>query len=837
MVNKAGGKRGPMKVLVLNSDLPVFPGWGGNEHLQTTGLSRLAEKVGLVSLVHTQEQAQKMQALASAGVEPFLWTNPSLGEPAQTRRRPPILRRVGRFLYDWPRSEGWRPRDTLIQDHVFRNLSPHLLRALCDETWNVVVVVQSTSARWLDYIPQPPASALVMHDVCARVYERMAMFDRSPLKWVEHRLEAARYRRHEARYCRRFDLVITVSSADEEYVRRHYHPNRLVNIPIPVDSGYFTPFAGVREREARILFTGMMNHPPNVDAACYYAQEVMPLVWAVVPQAEFWIVGRDPADEVRELGDLPGVVVTGTVPDIRPFIAEATVYVVPLRFGAGMRQKILEAWGMEKCVISSSVGAEGLEFKDGTDLIIADTAEAMARHTVECLLNPSHRKSVRANGRAVILRGHSPDNAARKYYRALTSTATEKRHEGLMRVVIDLRWMRPGWTGGIETLSRAFVHQLLELDRTGHYSVLVPSECRFDFDLRGRSNFRLLTTDGLSQKWDRVLWRGARSLHRRLGIDYWRSEDVETLRRARLLEADVGLSIPGYIHSDLYPLANVLVVPDIQHEFFPEFFRPEELEERRRIYRDSIRRARHICAISEFTRQTLIERLGVPPCKVRATPLAADPLFEPGNNRARPLDEVMARYDLVAGAYVYYPGNTWPHKNHLSLLRALRLLRSETGLDPLLVLTGSAKNAHIELLKSVQELGLEGRVRFLGYCASEDMPSLYRGAAGLVFPSLFEGFGMPVLEAMWSDCPVACSNVTSLPEVAGDAALLFDPSSPEEIAQAIFRMISDSGLRASLVERGREQARRFSWQTFTLNVASILRQTWEERYPGGDDWS
>jgi len=106
----------------------------------------------------------------------------------------------------------------------------------------------------------------------------------------------------------------------------------------------------------------------------------------------------------------------------------------------------------------------------------------------------------------------------------------------------------------------------------------------------------------------------------------------------------------------------------------------------------------------------------------------------------------------------------------------------------------------------------------------EDMPALYLGAGALVFPSLFEGFGLPLLEAMWCDCPIACSKVTSLPEIAGDAALLVDPRSPEELAHAVSRLLTDGDLRQRLTERGRRRAADFSWTKFTLEIVSVLRR-------------
>jgi glycosyltransferase involved in cell wall biosynthesis len=263
------------------------------------------------------------------------------------------------------------------------------------------------------------------------------------------------------------------------------------------------------------------------------------------------------------------------------------------------------------------------------------------------------------------------------------------------------------------------------------------------------------------------------------------------------------------------------MVPDIQHEYFPEFFSEQALEERRRLYGDSIQRADHICAISEFTRQTLIERLDVAPDKITAIPLAADPIF---TTCREPLDDAarLGKYGLKAGTYLFFPGHTWHHKNHRAAIEALRILRDKYGLTPMLICTGGAREAQPAIQRQIAESGLQGQVRFLGYCPHDDLPAIYRGAGCLIFPSLFEGFGMPVLEAMACGCPVVCSNTTSLPEIAGDAALLVEPTDSEAFADSTYRLLSNADLRTELTERGLPQAARFSWRRHTLETIAVF---------------
>jgi glycosyltransferase involved in cell wall biosynthesis len=213
--------------------------------------------------------------------------------------------------------------------------------------------------------------------------------------------------------------------------------------------------------------------------------------------------------------------------------------------------------------------------------------------------------------------------------------------------------------------------------------------------------------------------------------------------------------------------------------------------------------------------------------------LAADPVFTPrspevGSAEAGADAGVLRSYGLEPGAYLFFPAHTWHHKNHRAAIDALRVLRDRHGMNRTLVCTGGAREAQPAIEAQIVKSGMVGRVRFLGYCPERDLPALYRGAACLLFPSLFEGFGMPVLEAMASGCPVVCSNTTSLPEIAGEAALLVDPSDPEAIATAVHRVLTDPDLRAALIARGLRRAATFSWQRHTLETIAVLSQVHTE---------
>jgi len=252
----------------------------------------------------------------------------------------------------------------------------------------------------------------------------------------------------------------------------------------------------------------------------------------------------------------------------------------------------------------------------------------------------------------------------------------------------------------------------------------------------------------------------------------------------------------------------VLTFFDMQHEYMPEFFSEGELEERKKIFRPSTERADYIIAPSAFTAQSLREKFKTPEDKMISIPVGV-----PKNCRRMSLDAVALvrrKYNLP-DHYMIYPANPWLHKNHARLMVALRLLKDRRSLKVNLVLTGKLQNTTWSAMSLALAAGIEDQVHDLGYVPSEDMPALYSGADMLIFPSLFEGFGIPLLEAMACGIPVAAARSTSIPDVTGDAALLFDPLSPADIAEAIYHVMSDSILAGDLARRGLERAGRFAW--------------------------
>lgn len=260
---------------------------------------------------------------------------------------------------------------------------------------------------------------------------------------------------------------------------------------------------------------------------------------------------------------------------------------------------------------------------------------------------------------------------------------------------------------------------------------------------------------------------------------------------------------------------------DLQHVHLPESFTPREAQFRDASYRLHCQRAALVVVMSEWGRFDITKQYELPPTKVQVIPWA------PVLDVYPPLEEgVLAtasrRFDLP-DRFLFYPARTWPHKNHVTLLEALAILRDERGLAIPLVCSGSLTDFYPRIKSRVEKLKLQDQVRFLGFVNPSEVQALYRAADCLVFPSKFEGFGMPVLEAFSAGTPVVCSDATCLAEVSAGAALLCRPEDPEEIADAIYRVWNDAELRDALSSRGLDVARSYTWERTARSFHELYR--------------
>jgi glycosyltransferase involved in cell wall biosynthesis len=290
---------------------------------------------------------------------------------------------------------------------------------------------------------------------------------------------------------------------------------------------------------------------------------------------------------------------------------------------------------------------------------------------------------------------------------------------------------------------------------------------------------------------------------------------------AALWNHKIDLAHFQYVSPPFCPCKTVVTIHDISFEFFPDYFPPLQRARMRMLIPASGRRADHVITISEFSKRQLIDTYGMKEDKISVTYLGVAPAFRPlpdADAEAR-----LARFAL-SRPYILGVGNLQPRKNILRLIRAFAELRRTQAIPHQLVLVGQMAWKGTEILRAVEDLGLLDAVTMTGYVTDDELVALYGRAAVFVYPSLYEGFGLPILEAMACATPVVTSDVSSMPEVAGDAALLVDPTSEAAIADAVGRVLNDSPLAAAMKLRGLEQSRRFSWPAAAEQTAKIYRR-------------
>jgi glycosyltransferase involved in cell wall biosynthesis len=231
-----------------------------------------------------------------------------------------------------------------------------------------------------------------------------------------------------------------------------------------------------------------------------------------------------------------------------------------------------------------------------------------------------------------------------------------------------------------------------------------------------------------------------------------------------------------------------------------------------------------IIVISHQTKQDVMRYLGVPESKLHVVYPAASPLFEPKSEAQR--SKVLSKYRLPDKAYLLFIGNIEPRKNLVRLLVAYAKARPRFARRYRLVVIGGQGWRNTEIFRKADELALEDDLTFLGYVPDEDLPSLISGALAFVYPSLYEGFGLPPLEAMACGTPVVTSDVASLPEVVGDAAVMVDPYDTDALATAIARVVESPDLRQELSERGMKRAGLFSWEKTARQTVKVYEDVY-----------
>lgn len=395
-----------MKILFLSPTVP-FPLTDGGRIRVFNLLKQVAAKseVTLLALETQPTDAAGVAALQQLGVQVHLVPNaPTLPRlslrtllAAGVRRQPITVAR-----YDLP---------------AYRRKFRELLAA---DNFDLIHYEMFHTAQFHTESDLP--SVLSQQNVDSAIWRRLCSETRNPFYKLAYWTQQRVFQRYERVLSPKFDAVTCTSDVDASVFQRHCSADVLEVIPNGVDVGHYQPDF-TAEGPAHLIYIGSMDWYPNEDAVGYFADEVLPRVQTQVPDVKFSIVGGNPSARVRKLAERSGIVVTGRVPEIKPYFAEATVFVVPLRIGSGTRLKILEALAMGKAIVSTSVGAEGLALNAGEEILIADAPRPFADAVIRLLTDVPRRRHIGENGRARVERDYDWCSIGEKLYQLYTKIA------------------------------------------------------------------------------------------------------------------------------------------------------------------------------------------------------------------------------------------------------------------------------------------------------------------------------------------------------------------------------------------------------------------------------
>jgi glycosyltransferase involved in cell wall biosynthesis len=362
--------------------------------------------------------------------------------------------------------------------------------------------------------------------------------------------------------------------------------------------------------------------------------------------------------------------------------------------------------------------------------------------------------------------------------------------------------------GGNESYAVNLVEALAQIDRANDYTLFVTTGEAFERFHQRWPNFKVQTT-----------------------LPHTPLIRIPLTLSAELRKHPVDVLHVQFTAPPFCPCPVVVSIHDLSFEHLPQTFNRRSRTQLRLTVRHSARRADRILTLSEHTRRDVIATYGIDPNRVEAIPLAAPAHFGPVDD-VRELQRVRHSYG-INGDYILSVGSIQPRKNLVRLVQAYAQLKSKLQEKlPKLVLVGKRAWLYDETLRTLEASGVQDLVVLTGYVPDADLPALYSGALCFVYPSFFEGFGLPPLEAMKCGTPVLVGNATSLPEVVGDAGLTVDPYDVDAIAGGLEKLINDSALRKILSVKGRERAEMFDWRETARRTLRVYEQVGKQSARG-----
>ncbi len=369
-----------------------------------------------------------------------------------------------------------------------------------------------------------------------------------------------------------------------------------------------------------------------------------------------------------------------------------------------------------------------------------------------------------------------------------------------MRIAIDAHSVGAQLAGN-ESYAVNLIEALAQIDNVNDYTLFVTTAEAYDRFNRRWPNFKVQTT-----------------------LPHTPLIRIPLILSAELRKHPVDVLHVQFTAPPFCPCPAVVSIHDLSFEHLPQTFNRRSRTQLRLTVRHSARRAAHILSLSEHTRRDIIDTYKIDPARVTSIPLAAPAHFSPVTDD-KELQRVRHTYGIERD-YVLSVGSIQPRKNLVRLIKAYASLRGvqAEGHFPKLVLVGKCGWLYDETLRALEESGIRESIVLTGYVPESDLPALYSGAVCFVYPSYFEGFGLPPLEAMRCGAPVVVGNRTSLPEVVGDAGLQVDPFEVSAIAGAMGRLIADSELRRELSIKGRQRAETFDWRETARRTLQVYER-------------
>ncbi len=401
-----------MNILVLGSEIPATANMPGSPRLFSLcrGLS-VHHRLTLVAFGWGSERYDSFRADSmAAGVFEEIVVLPKPPAHSWWRQQVHRLRQEASFV-------------TRSRTPAYFAAQRQRIRDICARgSFDVVYADGLPVAQYLMAAGLECPSIIDLHDCFTLLFSRAMQAESRWLRKVAVYAESRSVARLERSLSRVFARVITNSTVDEAYLKSLDPTAKTLTIGNGVDSAFFGPSDAVPDL-AKVVFTGVMDYGPNEDGAVYFGEDILPLIQEHHPDVQFWVVGKDPTERIRALAARPGVHVTGDVPDVRPYLQSAGVFVCPLRFGAGVKNKLLAALAMNKAVVATRLSVEGLDLREGEDLLLADEPAEFAAKVVQLIENPEYARQLGKTGQAAVKAKYSWERSAKLLEDTLRSVA------------------------------------------------------------------------------------------------------------------------------------------------------------------------------------------------------------------------------------------------------------------------------------------------------------------------------------------------------------------------------------------------------------------------------